>query len=427
MFVYIMAETISNARENNSNTPKIPPIPANDSERVSALLEYRILDTLPEKEYDDITLIATQICETPISSIGFIDKTRQVLKSNRGLTDVVPREDSICTHTINASPEMLIVPDLRNDVRFADHPAVAESPNLAFYAGISLINPDGFALGTLCVIDHKPRKLTEDQIILLRALANQVMKLLELRKINMQLETLSNELRDQAIELQQANAELETFNYTVSHDLQSPLRSITGFSKLLLKNHTDKLNADGVEFLTLINGSASRMSSLVHDLLRFSKLGKGSLEIQQVDIYTLVCETLNEIKASATGFKAEVSVQPVSKVYCDPGLMRQVWQNLIGNAVKYSSKKEKPVIEIGCREINSEPVYYIKDNGAGFDSIYASKLFNAFQRLHGQEEFEGTGVGLATVHRIITKHGGRIWAEADIDKGATFYFTLPQV
>jgi light-regulated signal transduction histidine kinase (bacteriophytochrome) len=194
-----------------------------------------------------------------------------------------------------------------------------------------------------------------------------------------------------------------------------------------LKNHTDKLSEDGREFLELINGSANRMSSLIHDLLRFSKLSKSPLDTVEVDMHDLVCETLKEVKASTTDYKAEVSVQGLSMAYCDQGLMRQVWQNLIGNAVKYSSKKEKPIVEIGCREINSEPVYYIKDNGAGFDSAYASKLFTAFQRLHGPEDFEGTGVGLATVHKIITKHGGRIWADAEIDKGATFYFTLPQV
>lgn len=403
----------------------LPPRPLNDYERIQALIEYSILDTDPEKEYDEITLIATEICQTPISSIGFIDKDRQVLKSNRGLTDVSPRDMTFCNHTISTPNEILVIPDSRLDERFVDHPAVVNQPSVIFYAGVPLVTNDGFAIGTICVVDSKPRELTQRQLDLLKALANQVMKLLDLRKNNMELATIGKQLQERAIELHDANQELESFSYTVSHDLQSPLRSMSGFSKFLLKSYSDKLDDEGKEFLQHINSSAVKMSGLIKDLLSFSKLGKTPLVKAEVDMTELTKEVIDEIKFEKGDVKAEINLHPLVAVQGDKGLLKQVVVNLVSNAVKYSSKKDKPVVEIGMTEINGESVYYVKDNGAGFDMQRSlEKLFGVFQRMHHAEEFEGTGVGLATVQRIINRHGGRIWADAVLGEGATFYFTL---
>ncbi len=403
----------------------LPPRPINDDERIKALIDYCILDTDPEKEYDEITLLATEICQTPISSIGFIDKGRQVLKSNRGLTDVSPRDMTFCNHTISNPNEILVIPDSRQDPRFIDHPAVVNEPSVIFYAGVSLVTEEGHAIGTICVVDNKPRELTQRQLDLLKALANQVMKLLDLRKNNMNLAYIGKQLQERAKELQEANKELESFSYTVSHDLQSPLRSINGFSKFLLKNYSEKLDDEGKEFLQHINGGAVKMSNLVHDLLSFSKLGKVAMVKKEVDMNELVSEVIDEIRFQKGDVKAEISLESLQTATCDRSLMKQVWVNLISNAVKYSSKKENPVVEIGMTEVDNQPVYFVKDNGAGFDMKYcAEKLFGIFQRMHGTDEFEGTGVGLSTVQRIVSRHGGKIWADAKVDEGATFYFTL---
>ncbi len=403
----------------------LPPRPVDDMERINALLQFAILDTTPEREYDEITLLASEICQAPISSIGFIDQNRQVLKSNRGLTYVSPREDTFCNHAISKPQEILVVPDSRQDPRFSDHPAVLNEPNVIFYVGVPLVTTDGYAIGTICVVDNKPRELTQKQLDLLKALANQVMKLLDLRKNNMELASIGKQLRERAMELQDANKELESFNYTVSHDLQSPLRSINGFSKFLLKGYSDKLDAEGKEFLLHISSSALRMNDLIRDLLQFSKLGKVPLTKTEVEMNALVSEVVNEVQLEKRNEKAQVKLQALKPVMADRGLLKQVWVNLISNAFKYSSKKDEPIVEIGMTEINNESVYFVKDNGAGFNMEACNeKLFGIFQRMHTADDFEGTGVGLSTVQRIVNRHGGKIWAEAKVNEGATFYFTM---
>ncbi len=244
----------------------------------------------------------------------------------------------------------------------------------------------------------------------------------QLQQLNLQLE---EKVKERTLELVEANEELQAFNYTVSHDLQSPLRTLSSFAKIVLKNTGNKLNDDEKEYLHLINQSAKHMSELISDLLAFAESGKLTLNKQATDMHALVNAVITEIKFSPHAAKAEIIIHPMGTETCDEHLIRQVWYNLINNAVKYSSKKEKPVIEIGTLQTDNKKTYYVKDNGDGFDMKYADNLFNVFKRLHTKHEFEGTGVGLATAHRIITRHGGNIWAEAQKDKGATFYFTLP--
>lgn len=244
-------------------------------------------------------------------------------------------------------------------------------------------------------------------------------------KIKLLNESLEKKVAERTIALQEVIKELETFSYTVSHDLQGPLRSINSFSRLLLSEYKDKLDATGQEFLHFIDSSAKRMSNFIRELLDFAKMGKEAIVKKEVDMNILANVALDEIKHSTSDFKAKIIFGDLKPANADPGLIRQVFSNLIGNAVKYSAKKEQPVVEIGMCQVKDEEVYFVKDNGAGFDMKYAEKLFGVFQRLHHTDEFDGTGVGLATVHRIITKHGGRIWAEAEKEIGATFYFTLP--
>jgi two-component system sensor histidine kinase/response regulator len=221
-------------------------------------------------------------------------------------------------------------------------------------------------------------------------------------------------------QLADANAELESFSYSVSHDLRAPLRSISGYSKILGEDFGDRLNEEGKRTLNKIVQNSSKMNNLIDDLLKFSKLGRKELVKRDIDVIQLVQGIVDELNP-----KAKVVFHDLIQAEADPALITQVWINLLSNAIKYSSKKENPLVEVGSSRNNGEVIYYVKDNGAGFSMEYANKLFGVFQRLHKENEFKGTGIGLALVKRIVVRHHGRVWAEGKVDEGATFYFSLP--
>ena len=225
------------------------------------------------------------------------------------------------------------------------------------------------------------------------------------------------------VELQTAVSELDAFSYSVSHDLRAPLRAIDGFSRILLKQFGPALAEEPREYLRLVRDNAAQMGHLVDDLLAFSRLGRTPLNKRQVATGAIIEQVLCDARQQAEGRCVSVSVGETPPLWGDPGLLKQVFANLIQNAFKYTRTRAEAVIEIGSSEVGGERVHFVRDNGAGFDMQYADKLFGVFQRLHRVEEFEGTGVGLAIVQRIIQRHGGRVWAEAALDKGATFYFT----
>jgi len=236
---------------------------------------------------------------------------------------------------------------------------------------------------------------------------------------------LNTELEKTIGQLLSANKEMEAFTYSVSHDLRAPLRIIDGFSEILLKDYHDNLDEEGRRTLGVIMSNAKHMGQLIDDLLNLSRLGRTQLSIKEVDMREMVDDVIHALSVmDPQVHKSDIRVHPLPPCHCDMSLMRQVWMNLISNSVKYSRNNEKPVIKIGCENKNGRAVYYIQDNGVGFNMKYYNKLFGVFQRLHKISEFEGTGVGLALVHRIITRHGGHIWAEAVEHEGAAFYFTL---
>ncbi len=238
-------------------------------------------------------------------------------------------------------------------------------------------------------------------------------------------DSLEKKVKERTAELENANKELEAFTYSVSHDLMAPLRIIDGFSQVLLDDYRHKLDADGLQTLQVIKRNATRMGELVNDLLNLARLGRANLVKRSVDMNDIVAAVIDEMRFSTNKLAAMISLKDLKPAECDHVLIKQVWANLLSNAVKYSKNRENPLIEIGCTEQNGQTVYYIKDNGVGFDLQYAGKLFGVFQRLHKPTEFPGTGVGLAIVHRIITRHGGKVWADAKVNEGAVFYFTLP--
>jgi PAS domain S-box-containing protein len=236
--------------------------------------------------------------------------------------------------------------------------------------------------------------------------------------------TLNKDLEDNVEQMKLVNKELESFSYSISHDLRAPLRSINGYANILAEEYDKLLDAEGKKMLTTVRRNATHMGILIDELLAFSKLGRKPVEKTTINMNQMVNQIVGELE-SARKVDTRVTMHDLPAAAADKVLINQVWANLISNAFKYSSKKAEPVVEIGAMSYDTHIEYYVKDNGAGFSMEYANKLFGVFQRLHRSEEFEGTGVGLAIVYRIVTKHGGRVWAEASVDVGATFHFTLP--
>ncbi len=236
---------------------------------------------------------------------------------------------------------------------------------------------------------------------------------------------LNEDLDRRATELEAANKELEAFSYSVSHDLRAPLRAIDGFSRILMEEYAPQLAPEAQRYLKLVRDNTRQMGNLVDDLLAFSRLSRQPLRKQSVKTTALIHQALDELRADVNGRQVEFKVTEMPECQADPNLLKQVWINLLSNALKYTRKREVARIEIGWKKENDEQVFFVKDNGVGFDIQYVHKLFGIFQRLHRAEDYEGTGVGLAIVQRIVHRHGGRAWAEAQVDNGATFYFSLP--
>jgi protein-histidine pros-kinase len=236
---------------------------------------------------------------------------------------------------------------------------------------------------------------------------------------------LNDHLRRRSEELEAANAELEAFCYSVSHDLRAPLRGVDSFSRILLDEFGPELNDEGKRLLNIVRGEAKRMGYLIDDLLAFSRMGRQEMQATSCDMTTLARRAFEQIEVEARSRVRHFNLKTLPPAYGDRAMLRQVFFNMVANAVKFTAHHEEPTVEIGGSSTNGFNTYYVKDNGVGFDQRYADKLFGVFQRLHGEDEFEGTGVGLALVKRIIQRHHGEVWAEGRLNEGATFYFTLP--
>lgn len=246
----------------------------------------------------------------------------------------------------------------------------------------------------------------------------------DIRRFNEQLE---QKVIERTAQLESVNKELGAFSYSVSHDLRAPIRAINGYAQILDEDYADKLDADGTAVLQAIKHNSKRMGQLIDDLLAFSKLGRKQVTVADINMQTMVSTIKGEFLAADTEKRIEFNLEVLPPAKGDQSLIKQVWINLISNAIKYSKNKSNTRIAIGAYEEGDNIIYYVKDWGAGFDMQYYDKLFGVFQRLHSQEEFEGTGIGLAMVQKIITRHNGTIWAESELNKETVFYFSLPNI
>jgi signal transduction histidine kinase len=238
------------------------------------------------------------------------------------------------------------------------------------------------------------------------------------------LKHVNERLERRTADLSETNIELESFAYSVAHDLRAPLRHIAGYSNVLVQDYGPQLDEEGLRYLGKIGDGAQEMGRLVDDLLSLSKIGRQQLSLQKTPLDSILRQVVEDFAPECSGREVEWRIGALSSADCDPALMKQVFANLVSNALKYTRKREHAVIQVGQTKQNHERVIFVRDNGVGFDMQYVGKLFGVFQRLHKARDFEGTGVGLAIVQRIIRKHGGRIWAEAKLDQGATFFFTI---
>ncbi len=389
------------------------PLPDNEARRLRILEEYKILDTESEKDFDDITKLASEICESPISTISLIDTNRQWFKSAYGLSHKeTSRTLSFCAHAIHDNA-MFVVEDARHDIRFHDSPLVTGDPNIVFYAGVPLIDKEGFALGTLCVIDNKTKKLSGFQERALKTLSHQVLKLMEMKKLNHKLK-LKNYL------LEESYNELERFAQVVSHDLKSPLNNILGLTDLLKnEEHCEIKNPEANLYIDLIKESSEKLKEYIDATLNTYKnniLAPDDKEFFYINTLLKNCAQLLNPKN-----EFEINLPENIEIYNYKSIFEQIFINLISNAIKYNDKP-KVIIDI---MILIEDGYYtiiVKDNGIGIENDKLEAIFGMFVTLGKVDRFNnsGTGIGLSNVKNLVNRAEGEIKVKSVVGEGTKF-------
>lgn len=387
-------------------------LPLNEARRLRILEEYQILDTETEVDFDEITKLASEICESPISTITLIDATRQWFKSSLGLPNREgPRSLSFCAHAINDT-EMFYIEDARKDERFHDSPLVLGEPNIVFYAGVPLIDKEGYALGTLCVIDTKTKKLTEFQENALRTLGNHVLKLMELRKLNQKLYQKNEILKD-------SYNELERFSYVVSHDIKSPLNNILGLTDMLKEDHCEVANTEALLYIDLIKESSEKLKEYIDATLRSYK--NGTMSSDEKEFFYLNSVLKDCIKLLNPNNEFEISLPENIEIYNYKSSFEQIFLNLISNAIKYNNKP-KVIIDIKVETKSDCFVITVKDNGMGIPKDKLNQAFEMFVTLEEKDRFNntGTGIGLSSVKSLVKRANGEISVDSVVGTGTTF-------
>lgn len=387
-------------------------LPLNEARRLRILEEYQILDTESEKDFDEITKLASEICDSPISQITLIDTNRQWFKSSHGLSSKeTPRSLSFCAHAIHGK-DIFVIEDARNDIRFHDSPLVTNDPNIVFYAGVPLIDKEGFALGTLCVIDNKTKKLSSFQEKALTTLSHQVMKLMELKKVNYKLNAKNNLLKE-------SYAELERFSQVISHDIKSPLNNILGLTDLLKEDHCQVTNSEANLYIDLIKESSEKLKEYIDATLRSYK--NGTLGSDEKEFFYINSVLKEAIKLLNPRNEFEINLPENVEIFNFKSAFEQIFLNLISNAIKYNDKP-KVIIDISVENENDFYNIRVKDNGIGIENDKLEQIFDMFFTLDKVDRFNntGTGIGLSSVKSLLKRTDGDISVKSTVGVGTEF-------
>jgi two-component system, sensor histidine kinase len=394
----------------------IAPLPVNEATRLEALRAYDVLDTPPEQAFDDLTQLASQICNTPVAMVSLVDGDRQWFKSKVG-TDAAetPRDVAFCAHAI-LETDLFVVPDAEADSRFVDNPLLTSDPHIRFYAGAPLITPDGHAIGTLCAIDRVPRQLSSEQLEALRALARQAMTQFELRRNLKQLQELEK-LRD-------------SLTHMIIHDLRTPLTSLLG--GLQTMEAMGELNRDQAELLGLSIQGGQLLLRMINDLLDISKLEEGSLKLECADLR--VDNLIEQSMQQVTSLAAEKQIALVREiahelpsVYADGEKLVRTMVNLLGNAIKFTPAGGRVTLSARRCEMEKALLFSVADTGEGIPAEAFERIFEKFAQVEARRAGRkmSTGLGLTFCKMVVEAHGGRIWVESELGKGSTFRCALP--
>jgi signal transduction histidine kinase len=396
--------------------PQIP-LPANEDERLESLLSYNILDTLDEAEYDEVTLLASEICQTPIALVSLVDDKRQWFKSAVGLdAKETPKEQAFCAHTI-FEHQVMVVKDARKDPRFAHNPLVTGHPNIVFYAGIPLINNDGMALGSLCVIDTKTNDLTQQQITALKILSKQVLSLLEQRKKNKELEEANAALLE-------TNLFIQKFARTVAHDIKNPLSSMLLTSQALQRQLQSSEDIKALKLVEMNIRSSKQLLQLVDEVLVYSSSPSNMLAKRDlINMNTLLAKVIKMIEVPEA---VKIELPNEDHFFHAPAIaLEQIFLNLITNSIRYNNKLEGR-ISINIAEGPACFTIEVTDNGIGIEPQYLTRIFDDKFTVGHTDRFEqkGTGIGLSTVKALVQKLGGTVSARSILGQETTIGFTV---
>ncbi|WP_139959945.1 sensor histidine kinase [Flavicella sediminum] len=395
-----------------------PTTPKDEKERLKSLDSFKILETLPEKEYDNLTRLASQICGTPIALISLITEDKQWFKSHHGLDATeTPREFAFCAHAINTPDKTFVIPDSRKDERFHDNPLVVNDPNVIFYAGAPLNTPDGYSLGTLCVIDHKPNELTKEQLSALEALAEQVISQFLLRK-NIELLEKKNE------EANLLNKQLNTFAHSLTHDIKTPIRGIQTIASWLKSDYETTLDKQANDWIDIILSRTDYMDTLATGMLDYSKKTNENIIYSRFNIETL----LKEIKDNFPSKNFQFDFMDANfEIEHSEVAFLTIFQNLISNSIKYGDQ-ENGIVKIAFAKTAQDLEIIYEDNGPGIPNEFREKVFLLFETLGSKNE-NSAGIGLTTVKGFIDRLKGSIKLidRKDKLKGVCMQINIPLI